>query len=215
MSEPNIPAGDFSSWLNQTLKALAEGSETEVACGDCIGCCSSSYFIHIKPTDTQALAHIDKGILVAAPGLPKGNLLMGYDKNGHCPMLADGKCSIYACRAQTCRTYDCRVFTAAGITAGGKDKTVINQRVKQWQFSYPTEHEREQHMAVQTTASFIRQHANSFPGGRIPTDPSQLAILALKVHRIFLDKKTASAPHSQIANAIIEASRKFDAAMQD
>jgi Fe-S-cluster containining protein len=214
-SEPHsIPAGDFSSWLLQTRKALVEGGDAEVACGECIGCCSSSYFIHIKSSDTQSLARINKDILVDAPGLPKGNVLMGFDKNGHCPMLVDGKCSIYAYRPQTCRNYDCRVFTGAGITAGSKDKAVINERVKNWQFSYPTEQDRKEHQAVQDAATFIRKNASNFPGGRVPSDPSQLAILAIKVHSVFLDKKTANAPNSQIASAIIEASRRFDAAMQ-
>jgi hypothetical protein len=72
MSEnQDIPAGDFSAWLQKTRNALIDGSGSEVACGDCIGCCSSSYFIHIKPGDTAALARIRKDILVAAPACPK------------------------------------------------------------------------------------------------------------------------------------------------
>lgn len=38
-------------------------------------------------------------LLFPAPGLPKGHVLLGYDANGHCPMLAEGGCSIFAsCR---------------------------------------------------------------------------------------------------------------------
>jgi hypothetical protein len=101
------------------------------------------------------------------------------------------------------------VFAAAGIAAGGSEKEVINQRVKSWKFSYPTAQDRADHLAVQAAASFIQKNAASFPGGRVPDNPSQLAILALKVYSIFLDKdKTATNP--QIANAIIKASREFD-----
>ena len=53
--------------------------------------------------------------------MPKGNMLLGYDENGHCPMLIDDKCSIYEHRPITCRSYDCRIFPAAGIVAGDDD----------------------------------------------------------------------------------------------
>jgi len=206
----NIPAGDFSSRLHRTRNALFDGKGSEVACGECIGCCSSAYFIHVKPLDTAALARIPKNILVAAPGLPKGNMLMGYDENGLCPMLADGKCSIYQDRPQTCRDYDCRVFAAAGIAAGGKEKSTINQLVKSWKFSYPTDHDRKEHLAVQAAASFMQKHAASFPEGRVPENPSQLAILALKVYSVFIQTDSAATTPQNIANAVIEASRKFD-----
>jgi hypothetical protein len=133
---------------------------------------------------------------------------MGYDKNGLCPMLANSKCSLYEHRPQTCRDYDCRVFAAAGIAAGSSEKAVINQRVASWKFSYPTAQDRAEHLAVQAAASFMHKNATSFPGGRVPDNPSQLAILALKVYSVFLNKDR-TATNSQIANAIIEASREF------
>jgi Fe-S-cluster containining protein len=207
---PSFPAGDFSIWLQHTRKALFDGTGSDVACGECIGCCSSSYFIHIRQTDTAALARIPKDILVAAPGFPKGNLLMGYDENGLCPMLCDGKCTIYEHRPQTCRDYDCRVFAAAGIAAGGGDKAVINQHVKRWKFSYPTAQDRAEHLAVQAAASFMQKNAASFPRGRVPENPSQLAILALKVYPVFLGTDNDAHNPQKIASAVIEASRAFD-----
>jgi uncharacterized protein len=215
--QQDLPAGDFSSWLRHARNALLDGSGTTVACGECVGCCSSSYFIYIKPGEIELLGRVPKEALVAAPGLPKGHLPMGYDKDGQCPMLANGKCSIYEQRPQTCRNYDCRVFTAAGIAAGGDEKAAINQRVRRWKFSYPTERERDEHSAVQAAAKFIREHANCFPGGRVPTDPSRLAILAIKVYDVFLKKdggagEPGGAPSdADIANAIVDACRKFDA----
>ncbi|HEY0633781.1 MAG TPA: YkgJ family cysteine cluster protein [Gammaproteobacteria bacterium] len=217
MTPSELAAGDFSAWLRQARKALLGRDGLEVACGECIGCCSSSYFIHIKPHETTTVGRIPKELLFAAPGMPKSHLLMGYDAQGFCPMLAHGKCTIYQQRPLTCRTYDCRVFTAAGITAGSADKSVINQRVSQWRFSYPTQQDREEHLAVQAAAKFIRERASLFPGGRVPDNPSQLAILALKVYDLFLlkgdeaGKRASVATDKALAAAIVAASRAFDA----
>jgi Fe-S-cluster containining protein len=217
-NEDDLPAGDFSCWLRQVRDALRKGTGVAVACGECVGCCTSSYFIHIRPEETATLGRIRKELLVVAPGLPEGHVLMGYDSNGHCPMFTQGRCSIYEHRPQTCRNYDCRVFTAAGILAGGPDKAEINQRVRRWKFTYPTERDREEHRAVLAAASFIREHAQSFPGGRVPTDPGQLAILALETYEVFLDlEREASGPRggrsdAEIARAIVEMCKRFEGA---
>jgi len=213
----SLPAGDFSSWLRHIRNALLSESGIDVACEGCIGCCSSSYFIHIKPQETGSLSRIRKEVLFSAPGLPKGHLLMGYDKDGRCPMLEKGKCVIYEHRPLTCRNYDCRVFTAAGIAAGGDDKAVINQRVERWKFSYPTESDRNEHLAVRAAATFIREHAHSFPGGQVPNDLGQLAMLAIKVYDVFLKKSGgADTPESarsdtDLVKAIVDACQQFDA----
>jgi uncharacterized protein len=212
-----LPAGDFSSWLRHARNELFEENGTDVACGECISCCCSSYFIHIKPAETRTLGRISKDILFSAPWQPEGDLLMGYDVNGRCPMLMNGRCSIYGYRPQTCRDYDCRVFAAAGIAAGGKDKAEINRRIMRWEFSYPTDLDRREHLAVKAAAAFIQKHPDSFPGGRAPSNPSQLAILAIKVYEVFLEKdggatETGSASvNASIAGAIVDACREFDA----
>jgi hypothetical protein len=95
-----VPAGDFSSWLQQQREALHGTTDMAVAC---VGCCSSSYFIHIKPGERASLSRIPDRILFPAPEQFNGHWLMGYDDNGHCPMLENGKCAIYAHRPQTCR----------------------------------------------------------------------------------------------------------------
>ncbi len=216
MQQPDLAAGDFSSWLRQTRIALLSDNGMDVACGDCIGCCSSSYFIHIKPQETRPLSLIRKELLFPAPGMPNGHVLMGYDKNGLCPMMSSGRCTIYTHRPQTCRNYDCRVFSAAGIAAGGDGKAVINQRVARWKFSYPTVQDQNEHLAVQSAAKFIRTHANCFPGGRVPDNPSQLAILALKVYAVFLTPQgvvhhPTEGMAAATAMAIVAASKAFDA----
>jgi Fe-S-cluster containining protein len=214
--QQDLPAGCFSSWLRRTRSALVKENGVDVRCGDCVACCTSSYFIHIRPEETRTTARINKKLLFPAPGLPKGNVLLGYDKDGRCPMLIEGRCSIYEHRPLTCRSYDCRIFTAAGIAAGENDKTLINQRVRRWKFSYPTRLDRDQHAAVKAAAAFLRERAECFPGGAVPTNPSQLAILALKVYKVFLrldddSGKTRHMPSdSEVAKAIIEANERFE-----
>src|SRR4051812_30581885 len=64
----NRPAGNFSEWLRAMRGALAGGPGMDVACGDCVGCCTSSYFIKIRAHETRALAAIDPRHLADAPG---------------------------------------------------------------------------------------------------------------------------------------------------
>jgi len=186
-----------------------------VDCHECAACCSSSQFIHIRPKETRTLERLPKEILAAAPGLPPGNMLIGYDRQGACPMLTGGKCSIYKDRPLTCRNYDCRVFAAAGLAPVGDAKALITERVKRWTFSYPAARDREEHLAVQAAAEFIQEKASHFPGGRIPADPGQLAILAIKVYDVFLKEADPSATmpsaDAELAAAVVAASRNFDA----
>jgi Fe-S-cluster containining protein len=215
-----ISAGEFSSWLCAMRRVLLDDRGIDVACGSCVGCCKSSYFIHIKPDEQETLKRIQKELLFPAPGMPSGHRIMGYDKKGQCPMLIDGACSIYEHRPRTCRAYDCRIFAAAGILAGGKDKAIVNQRIGQWKFIYPSERDRAEHEAVQAAAAFIRNHERYFPRGWIPADPGQLAILAIKVFGIFLKKDcdTDAQKHlpsnAEVATAVVAESRRFDSMMQ-
>jgi uncharacterized protein len=209
VSEP-IPAGGFSAWLRDMRRALAGGRGMDVACGDCAGCCTSSYFIKVRPHETRALAAIDPKYLEDAPG-PAPARLMGYLGNGHCPMYSGRGCSIYPDRPETCRTYDCRVFTAAGMPAGGADKSVINERVARWRFEFPTETDRREQRAVQAAASFLRQHPVRFPGGHVPSRASEIAVLAVKTYEVFLD---GPRDDREIAAALVAAACAFDAAGQ-
>ena len=214
-SSPTVAAGAFLDWLVQARAALRGDAGSDVPCGDCVGCCVSSYFIPIRPQDAAALANIPAEALVVAPGQPSGHKMMGYREDGTCPMLNAGRCSIYLHRPQTCRDYDCRVFAAAGIDAGGPDKSVINQRVRAWRFTYATDADREAHAAVQAAATFIREHRADFPGGRAPTASTGIAVLALKTYRVFLDPDVSTRTASSIAMSIIKASGAFDAGIDD
>jgi Fe-S-cluster containining protein len=215
---PDLPAGEFSSWLRSTWTTLLDDSGADVPCGGCTACCTSSYFIHVGPDETRALARIPAELLFAAPDLPKGNVLMGYDEDGRCPMLTDGTCTIYEDRPLTCRNYDCRVYTAAGIDA---DRDLITRRARRWVFDYAAEEDRDQHAAVRAAARFVREHAECFPDGAVRGDPAQVAILAVKVYEVFLGHdegpgsgetgRAARTRDAEIAGAVVAASEEFEA----
>jgi uncharacterized protein len=214
---PELPAGGFSDWLHRTRRAQLEGGGACVPCGECIACCTSSYFIHVGPGESRTLRHIPQELLFPAPGRPRGNVVLGYDEQGRCPMLVDGRCSIYEHRPRTCSDYDCRVFAAAGIQAGDGDKQLIDQRARRWRFSYPTERDRGEHLAVQAAAKFLRERAGSFPAGVVPGNPAQLAVLAIKVFDVFIEDPDAP-DHAgrersdvEIAAAVMERLRRFEA----
>ena len=205
MSEhTTLPAGNFSAWLRAMRAALAGGPGMDVACGDCVGCCTSSYYIKVRPGEA-ALDHIPPARLAPSPGEP-GTQLMGFDAAGHCPMFAAGGCSIYRHRPDTCRTYDCRIFTAAGMQAGA-GKTMINERVGRWRFEFADEEQRREQRVVQAVASFLRQHPVRFPGGHVPSRSSEIAVLAVKSYTVFLDVIPDDA---EAARRIVEACRDFD-----
>ncbi|MCK5739527.1 YkgJ family cysteine cluster protein [bacterium] len=216
MAQHDQPAGEFSTWLQETRKAQLEENGTDVPCGECNACCRSSYFIHISPEEIQTLARIPKELLFPAPGLPPGNVLMGYDENGRCPMLSDNGCLIYEHRPLTCRTYDCRIFPATGMTAGDKDKVLINQQIQRWKFRSDTTDALNRHSAVKAAALFLREHAENFPAGFIPGNATQLAILAINVYDVFLKEIETSGkngrptPDIEIVNAIVAADAAFE-----
>ena len=210
----DLPAGCFSSWLRRIRYALIKENGVDVRCGDCNACCRSSYFIHIRPEETGTISRINRKLLFPAPGLPKGNVLLGYDEQGHCPMLVDGQCSIYGHRPITCRNYDCRIFPAAGISAGEAEKALITQQIRRWKFSYPTQSDFNQHLAAQAAAKFLQENAGCFPAGFVPGNATQLAILAIKVYDVFLKaenkpNQNRNLSQNEIVKAVMEADEKF------
>jgi uncharacterized protein len=173
------PAGDFSAWLDDMQAALRGERPSDVPCAGCTACCTSSQFVHIGPEETETLARIPPALLFPAPRRPRGHVVLGYDERGHCPMLIDGRCSIYEHRPQTCRTYDCRVFPAAGV---GSDSGLIARRAREWRFGYPTEADQVAHDAVRAAATFLDEH----PALHSATNATQLAVLAVEIHHVFL-----------------------------
>jgi Fe-S-cluster containining protein len=176
----------------------------EVPCGACRGCCRSSMFIHIKPEETRTLERIPRALLFPAPGLPSGHVLMGYGDSGQCPMLIDNECSIYDDRPQTCRDYDCRIFAATGVAVDARTQAEIADRVKAWVFDYPNQESREEHSTVKAAAAFLEKNRNLFPPGRLPSYPVQLAVLAVRIYRLFSGMTGSSGmTDAAIAQAIL------------
>ena len=207
--ESSVYAGDFGLWLAGVVRSFREDVGTEVPCGTCRGCCTSSYFIPVRPTDKKTLQVVPRHLLSSAPGLPVDHKIIGIGSGGECALFVSGNCSIYSARPRTCRDYDCRIFTAAGVKAGGPDKRTIDRRVQNWQFSYACEQDVKIHQAIKTAAAFVAQNRSAFPDGRAPTSTSDIAVLAIKVYGVFLEPRARSP--SEMASAIIAASRAFDA----
>src|SRR5438132_4065940 len=173
----DLPAGDFSSWLRGMEAALRGEAAADVPCDGCTACCTSSQFVHIGPDESDTLAHIPSELLFPAPRRPDGHLLLGYDEDGHCPMLIDGCCSIYEHRPRTCRTYDCRIFAAVGLDVDAEDprKAPIALRAQRWRFSFPTDDDRQRHNAVRAAVASVRA-----------TSVTQLAVRAIETHEELL-----------------------------
>ena len=193
--EGDLPAGDFATWLSGMQAALRGDTASDVPCGTCTACCTSSQFVHIAPDETETLARIPAALLFPAPGLPEGHMLLGYDEHGHCPMFVDGRCSIYADRPRTCRTYDCRIFAAAGVEPEADQRPRIAEQARRWTFGEPTE-DRALRDAVRAAAAALREPAAN--GAVVPANATHLAVLAIKRHEAYLppvkDAATSAGP---------------------
>ena len=201
----DLAAGAFGAWLEEMRAALRHEVDADVPCGDCCACCSTSHFVHVGPWEADALAHIPQDLRFPAPGMPAGHVVLGHDRRGRCPMLdGGGRCTIYEHRPLTCRTYDCRVFAAAGIDA---DRDEITRRARRWRFACPEPRDRAGLAAVSDAARWISEHAAAFPGGAVPDDPAQLAVLAVKVAGVFLPggPATEGKGDAAVAAAIVRA----------
>jgi hypothetical protein len=140
--------------------------------------------VHIGPDEVDALAHIPAELRFPAPGLPAGNVLMGYDEQGRCPMLVEDRCSIYEHRPRTCRTYDCRVFTAAGL-APDDPSGPIAERVRRWRFTFPGARDEVEREAVRAAAAFVQRGGDDGTHAVPPTATGR-AVLAVRMSADFI-----------------------------
>lgn len=192
------------------MRAVLRGEQAaDVPCGDCVGCCVSSYPIPLRPSDRVAMERVPPEHL-HLPRDPGGSLArMGYREDGSCPMLRAGKCTIYSDRPQTCRDYDCRIYAAAGLLPDG-ERPVISERVLAWKFRFDSERERIDAAAVQRAAQFIRAQREKFPQAMRAGSATAAAVLAVKVFHLFLAEDAALEPVEQLLPRVIEAARAFD-----
>jgi uncharacterized protein len=207
--EAPVPAGPFAEWLSGMERALRRDGESDVPCGACTACCTSSQFVHIEPDETETLARIPAALMFPAPRAPKGHVLLGYDERGRCPMLIDDACSIYEHRPRTCRTYDCRVFPGAGVAIDDPAQRAIARRVERWEFDHPADADRVEHDAVRAAAVFIRDHEDLLPGPVAPANATQRAVLAIRVHDAFLrDGAVVTEPDRDVLGAVLDERRR-------
>ena len=199
--DPYLDAGEFGSWAVGMQAAIRGDQGSDVPCGTCTACCTSSQFVHIAPDETDTLAHIPKELLVPAPRLPRGNVLMGYDEHGCCPMLVDNQCTIYEHRPRTCRTYDCRVFPATGTTPEDESKVLIASRAAAWEFSHPSDEDHILHDAVRAASAYLREHSGEFDAGTVPPTATQRAVVAIMIHDLFVGDSQPPAQVVQVAIA--------------
>ena len=174
-----LDAGDFAPWAAALRRALAGEADSDVPCGGCTACCRSFQFVHLRPDETDAIAHIPAELLVPAPGRPAGHLVMGYDGDGRCPMLGAEGCTIYEHRPRTCRMYDCRVFAATGVEPAGDELAPVREQVRRWRFATRTEADAATRDGLRSAAEYLRTHPEALPDGA-PAGPTQLAVLAVR-----------------------------------
>ncbi|HUK77025.1 MAG TPA: YkgJ family cysteine cluster protein [Thermoleophilia bacterium] len=181
----------FSAWLRRTRRALRTGEAVAVPCGDCTACCTSSYFVHIDADEGAALAAVPDELKFAAPGRSPGGVVLGYDRRGHCPLFDGRGCAIYERRPRTCRTYDCRIFPATGLTVGSERPAIARGAARFW-FDLSGARDRADLAAVRAAARFLTEHTAAFPAGFVPENPTQQAVVAVKVYEVFRDAARAT-----------------------
>jgi Fe-S-cluster containining protein len=182
----DLAAGDFSAWVQDMLGALRGERSSDVPCLGCTACCRASQFVHVAPDEADTLAHIPPALLFPAPRMPRGHMILGHDERGHCPLLVDDLCSIYQHRPRACRTYDCRIFAAAGLEPDGEAQAEVRQRIRRWRFTYPSPSDRVEGSAVRSAARFVSDHPEVLPDDVTVSDTTQRAVLALRLHRLFV-----------------------------
>ena len=190
-------AGSVSRWLTDMRAALQGRADATVACDGCTACCASSQFVHVGPDETDTLAHIPPALLFPAPGRPRGEVLMGYDQHGRCPMLGEAGCSIYAHRPRSCRSFDCRIFTATGIDADA-DKPLITAQARRWHFDLDDDDDAVLLDALRAAARFVARHRDREPFRSASRTQTALAVMAVERCEEFRN----AAPGDEAAGAV-------------
>jgi Fe-S-cluster containining protein/ribosomal protein S18 acetylase RimI-like enzyme len=202
-----IDAGPFAAWLRRALRARHADLDTDVPCHGCSACCSSSQFVQVRPDERETIAAIPRELLIPAPGLPAGYTVLGFDGAGRCPLLENGRCTIYDRRPQTCRTYDCRVYAAAGVRPAAP---AIADRVERWRFARPGADDADLLRAVHDAAAWLDRHSSRLPE-ETACSPADVALLALDVHEVFVSAQPAA---EEVESAVGRAAHLADVALR-
>lgn len=203
-----VDAGRFSEWLTAMRAVLRGERDADVPCGDCVGCCVSSYPIPLRPRDEVARAEVPEQMLIGS-AMPGKDWVMGFRDDGSCPFFTAHSCSIYSNRPQTCRDYDCRIYAAAGMLPDG-DRPLIHQRVRSWRFDCDSTRDQAAAAAVRQAAQFIRDHAGLFPPGMRAAAVTAASVLAVKTYELFLPADAPTAAPEEMVRRVIESAVAFD-----
>lgn len=201
-----MDAGPFGEWLAAMRAVLRGERDADVPCGDCVGCCVSSYPIPLRPQDQKARAEVPEQFLLGQSAQGQ-RWLMGFREDGSCPFMNGRKCDIYAHRPQTCRDYDCRIYAAAGLVPDG-NRAAIEARIRQWRFSFASDEDAAAATAVRRAGQFIQRNAALFPPAVRAGSATAAAVLAVKAYPVFLTEQPAS--HEWLAAQVMGLAREFD-----
>jgi hypothetical protein len=199
----DLDAGPIAAWAAALIEAVGAGGTSDVPCGSCTACCTSSQFVLIGPDETDTLTHVPPEVRFPAPGAPAGWQLLPYDEHGRCPLLGPSGCTIYDHRPRTCRTYDCRVFAAAALEPDA-DKPAIAAQVRRWRFAVTNPVDEDVLRSVRAAARFLEAHADALAVDGLPAAVTQRAVLAVELHGRFV---AADAP--DVADVAVEVRRRM------
>lgn len=203
-----VDAGPFGKWLAAMRDVLRGEGDADVPCGECVGCCISSYPIPLRPEDVRARAEVPEEFLLGRVATGE-RWMMGFREDGHCPFMHQRRCAIYEDRPRTCRDYDCRIYSAAGLLPDG-NRGAIETRVREWNFTFASDSERLLAQAVRRAAQFIRDNHALFPAGLRAGSATAAAVLAVKTYTLFMTPELPPDAR-EFAQRVLAEARDFDA----
>ena len=93
---------------------------------------------------------------------------------------------------------DCRVFSASGVAVEGRGKDLIARQVRRWEFQVSSREDAAALESVRSAAAYLAENREEL-GDRFATiTPAQQALLAIKVHELFVDRQTEAQSRTTI-----------------
>ena len=180
-------AGDFSAWLEEAEGAIRRGEASDVPCDGLHGVLPVvAVHPHRARRGRRPGPHAGRRCCSPRPGCRAGHVLMGYDERGHCPMLVDDACSIYEHRPA-----DLSHLRLPGLRRhgrGARRRSAPHRRAHGPLAVRPPGRvgrgpPRCGRAPLRRTS--VRTATTSRPA-TVPGNPTQLAVLAIDVHDVFL-----------------------------
>ena len=168
----------------------------------CTACCTSSQFIHIGPDEADTLSRIPAELLFPAPRLPLGHVvpLWGPAASGRtAQMLIDNRSMLRPPASAPAAPTMPRSSPPPGsppasppagsllarpATPAPTPASSPNRRGDGLQSPRPGRSDRTD--AVRAAAAFLDEHPDLLPDGATPANRTQLAVLAIEIHHVFL-----------------------------